>query len=72
MSGRCWKCLEMAGMAENGLKWLEKTGNCWNGWKCLEWLKMAGHGLLCLEMTGIAGNYWALLKIIEMAESRWK
>ena len=46
--------LEMAEIAENGLKWLKKAGHLWkwldmekmagygkNGWKQLEWMKIA-------------------------------
>ena len=51
-----WKCLEMAGTAENGLKWQETPGFvrrylkvAGNGWKLL---KVAGNGQRWPEIAG--------------------
>ena len=44
-------CLERAGMARIGCKWLKTVGNCWTGWG---WLKFAGNSCEWLDMAGIA------------------
>ena len=41
MAGNGWKLLEMAGMNEYGLTWLEWLKMTEIGWK---WLEMAGNG----------------------------
>ena len=59
----------MAVMDGNVWKWLEMTGNGWNGWDILEMAEMAGCGWIQLDIIG-NGQTW--LEIAGMAGNNWK
>ena len=50
MAENCWTLLEMAGMTESGLKWLE----------------MSGYSRKCLQCLGMVGNGWKRLKFLKL------
>ena len=60
MAGNDCIRLEIAGFAGNGLTWLERACNVWEGWKRLE---MAGNGLKWLIMIGSGWNGWIWLEM---------
>ena len=45
-------------MDGSGLKWLEIAGMAENGWKYLEWLEMAGMAGTGWKWQEMAGNCW--------------
>ena len=65
-----WKVLHpggMADMARNVWKWLEMTGNGWDGWELLEmaepnwiWLDMTENGWNCQIWIQMARNVFFL------------
>ena len=67
IAGNGWKWMEMAG------KWLEMTGNAWNGWTGMakKRLKMTKNSWNCVKISCIARNgwnCWTCWKWLEMSE----